>query len=62
MIYSTTQISQKGLDAGPNMHNRKPYRSKVLKAEARKKARKDADGAWRSSAATLIHDAPRNTR
>jgi hypothetical protein len=37
------------------MFNRKPYRTKAQKAEARRTARQDADGAWRSEAPFSIH-------
>jgi len=37
------------------MPNLKPYRTKAQKAEARRTARKDPDGAWRSDAALSIH-------
>ena len=37
------------------MFNRKPYRTKAQKAEARRTARKCADGAWRSEAPFSIH-------
>ena len=37
------------------MFNRKPYRTKAQRAEARRTARKDADGAWRSAAPFSIH-------
>jgi hypothetical protein len=40
------------------MPNLKPYRTKAQKAEARRTARKDADGAWRSEAAFSVHDQP----
>jgi hypothetical protein len=40
------------------MSNRKPYRTKAQKAEARRTARKDADGAWRSDAPFSIHGEP----
>ena len=40
------------------MSNRKPYRTKAQKAEARRTARKDADGAWRSDASFSIHGEP----
>lgn len=36
--------------------NRKPYRSKALKQKARERARKDADGAYRTAADVLFHD------
>jgi hypothetical protein len=37
------------------MPNLKPYRTKAQKAEARRTARKDKDGAWRSNAPFSIH-------
>ncbi len=37
------------------MPNLNPYRTKAQKAEARRTARKDADGAWRSDAPFSIH-------
>ena len=37
------------------MPNLKPYRTKAQKAEARRTARKDSDGAWRSDAPFSIH-------
>jgi hypothetical protein len=40
------------------MLNRKPYRTKAQKAEARRTARQDADGAWRSDALFSIHGEP----
>lgn len=40
------------------MPNLKPYRTKAQKAEARRLARKDADGAWRSAAPFSIHGQP----
>lgn len=40
------------------MSNLKPYRTKAQKAEARRLARKDADGAWRSTAPFSIHGQP----
>jgi hypothetical protein len=40
------------------MPNLKPYRTKAQKAEARRTARKDADGAWRSDAPFSIHGQP----
>ena len=36
-----------------DMTNRKPFRSKAMKIEARKKATIREDGAWRSPAPTL---------
>jgi hypothetical protein len=40
------------------MSNRKPYRTAAQKAEARRTARKDADGAWRSDAPFYLHGEP----
>ena len=40
------------------MFNRKPYRTRAQKAEARRTARKDTDGAWRSNAPFSLHGAP----
>jgi hypothetical protein len=40
------------------MSNLKPYRTAAQKAEARRTARKDADGAWRSDAPFSIHGSP----
>jgi hypothetical protein len=40
------------------MFNRKPYRTKAQKAEARRTARKDKDGAWRSNAPFCLHGQP----
>jgi len=37
------------------MPNLKPYRTSAQKAEARRTARKDADGAWRSDAPFSLH-------
>ena len=37
------------------MPNRKPYRTAAQKAAARRIARKDADGAWRSDAPFSLH-------
>ena len=37
------------------MPNLKPYRTKAQKAEARRIARKAADGAWRSDAPFSLH-------
>ena len=37
------------------MLNHKPYRTKAQKAEARRVARKDRDGAWRSDAPFSLH-------
>jgi hypothetical protein len=40
------------------MFNRKPYRTEAQKAQARRTARKEADGAWRSDAAFSLHGEP----
>jgi hypothetical protein len=40
------------------MPNLKPYRTKAQKAEARRLARKGADGAWRSDAPFSLHGEP----
>jgi hypothetical protein len=40
------------------MFNRKPYRTKAQKAEARRTARKGKDGAWRSNAPFCLHGQP----
>jgi hypothetical protein len=40
------------------MPNLKPYRTEAQKAEARRTAREDADGAWRSNAPFSIHGEP----
>jgi hypothetical protein len=40
------------------MPNLKPYRTEAQKAEARRVARKDKDGAWRSNAPFSIHGEP----
>jgi hypothetical protein len=40
------------------MPNLKPYRTKAQKAEARRIARKDVDGAWRSEAPFCLHGQP----
>jgi hypothetical protein len=40
------------------MSNRKPYRTKAQKAEARRTVRKDADGTLRSDAPFSIHGEP----
>lgn len=44
------------VDAKRNLINRKPYRTKEMKAEARRLARRCEDGAWRSSAPFLVRD------
>jgi hypothetical protein len=40
------------------MFNRKPYRTRAQKAEARRTARKGTDGAWRSNAPFSLHGEP----
>jgi hypothetical protein len=40
------------------MFNRKPYRTKAQKAEARRTARKGKDGAWRSNVPFCLHGQP----
>jgi hypothetical protein len=40
------------------MSNLKPYRTKAQKAEARRTARRCADGAWRSEAPFSLHGQP----
>jgi len=40
------------------MPNRKPFRTRAQKAEARRTARKDADGAYRSDAPFSLHGEP----
>ena len=40
------------------MPNLKPYRTKAQKADARRTARKDKDGAWRSQAPFCLHGTP----
>ena len=40
------------------MANLKPYRTKAQKALARRGARKEKDGAWRSDAPFSIHGQP----
>jgi len=57
-IHYQTQLTRQWSD-GPakrdrNMKNRKPYRSKVLKAEARRNAVK-VDGRWVSHTRVLYH-------
>jgi hypothetical protein len=47
--------STKDAHENRNMSNRKPYRSKALKIEAREKAYKGKDGAWRSQTEVLFH-------
>lgn len=55
MYHSTTQISTKGIEAGPDMTNRKPYRTKAQKAEAKRTATKRSDGTFRSPAPVSCH-------
>ncbi|MCW2405068.1 hypothetical protein M2336_001697 [Sphingobium sp. B1D7B] len=55
----TRDIFEGKANPSRNMHNRKPFRTKSQKAEARATARKCADGAYRSSALRSYHDAPR---
>jgi hypothetical protein len=55
MYHSQTQISRLGLDAGPDMTNRKPYRTKAQKALAKKTAYKAEDGTHRSTAPKTYH-------
>ena len=43
-----------------NMWNGKPYRTRAEKAEARAKARRCNDGAFRSTAPVSWHPVPRN--
>ena len=38
-----------------DMTNRKPYRTKALKAKAQKQAIQGNDGVWRSNVPTLLH-------
>jgi len=38
-----------------DMRNAKPFRNKQLKVLANEKANREADGAWRSCIATLVH-------
>ena len=45
-MFSTTQITREGLAAGPDMTNRKPYRTKSQKALARKTAYRREDGSY----------------
>ena len=53
--YATTFTRTGKLD----MLNKKPFRTAAQKAEARRTARKDADGTWRSSAPVSYHRSPR---
>lgn len=41
-----------------NMTNRKPFRTKAQKEEARRTAYKCKDGTWRSDAPTSLHKGP----
>ncbi len=43
------------MNMSKNLYNGKPYRTKEQKALARKTARKDKDGAWRSDAPLSWH-------
>lgn len=60
-MYSTTRITREGLAAGPDMTNRKPYRTKSQKRLAREKAYKGKDGTFHSSAPTSLHQEKRPT-
>lgn len=42
-----------------SLHNRKPFRTKSQKVEARGNAYKGKDGAFHSTAPTSLHGAPR---
>lgn len=53
--YSQTQITREGLDKGPDLTNRKPYRTKSQKRQARETAYKAKDGTYRSSAPVSYH-------
>lgn len=55
MYYSQTKITREGLAAGPDMTNRKPYRTKAQKRLARETASKRGDGAYRSNAPVSYH-------
>ena len=55
----TREIFEGKVNPSRNMHNRKPYRTRAQKAEARDKARRCGDGAWRSSAPVSWHPEPR---
>lgn len=55
MYHSQTQISREGIEKGPDMTNRKPYRTKAQKAEAKRTAYKAKDGTHRSSAPVSFH-------
>lgn len=61
--YATEITLAKLAGRAPNMakvnHNKKPYRTKAQKIEARNKAYKCADGAWRSSAPVSYHSSPK---
>jgi hypothetical protein len=50
-----TQITREGIAAGPDLTNRKPYRTKAQKALARKTAYKADDGTYRSTAPVSYH-------
>ena len=45
-----------------NMANRKPYRTKAQKAEARSTAVRRKDGSWHSPAPVSYHPVPRGER
>ncbi|QKV17829.1 hypothetical protein [Oricola thermophila] len=47
-----TKLTREGVR---DMTNRKPYRTKAMKAEARRTAYVDKNGAWRSTAPTQYH-------
>jgi hypothetical protein len=61
MFHSNTQISREGLAAGPDMTNRKPYRTKAQKRLARETATRREDGAYRSSAPVSYHQEKRQS-
>ncbi len=57
-LLTQTQIAcMTGLtrDGQPNMENRKPYRTKAQKAEAKARASKSEDGAYRTIAPRSYH-------
>ena len=64
-IYAyATEITLAKLEGrAPNMsrvnHNKKPYRTKAQKAEARNRAHKCDDGAWRCNVPVSYHPAPK---
>lgn len=51
--------STKDADAMRNMTNRKPYRSKALKAQAKKNAYVGVDGAFHSNTEVMFHSSPK---